>query len=536
MPGQYLYNVEFTLDDYDLWTFPEHLRCADDLPTFFHFKMDPKIDLEITDEEFLEQVNCDKKIIKSKMFSLNEEQVNCELNGKIIVYKLECPGQALMVGNFKFSNIHSIFKLLMEQFDKQAGQCATEPMSKVDKNLVQLLDEYDQPSGSVLYTLRFTCYGPYVNENQFDSYNSMLKNKNSEVSCLDRSVIPDSCPSNSSVKGNDFDEYSAEINGNQLIIRINKDSSHLVTRVYDSNMDFNGNEIKRDKNIFSICGCDQQIDFKFPKNFSCGDTKPKKFICGPDSIMTEFQKQTSCVGKSFKNSCVLPVIRGNLKYPGQLDDGLISFDLYDKCNPRDATQKYRKVPTKTRGACLQVDGENLNRELNGKCKIPRGIEVCQLGCSDPDTDVFILKMGRKNSDKKGYKNEIELEMRTPKSPDFEIKKMETREIQVDEEDFETKKVYATVQKVEEAPSKVAFKPQQSKLKVTASKGFVQKKVETKSQQSKPKLAAPKGFVKKKDEKVPAKAKPQLCKPKMAATKCCLKKKVCKAKLSSSFTN
>lgn len=467
MPGQYLYNVEFTVDDYDLWTFPENLLRPEELPTMVRFKMDPKIDLKISEEEFFEQINCDKKIVKNAMFSLSEEQVKNELNGKIVVCKFECPAKAVMVGCFKFEKIHCHFKRLMEQFDKQVGgQCANDPCSQVCKQLAQLLNTKDQPSGLVFFTLRMTCFGPSLSKNQFDSFKSDLKKKNDEEICLDRAAEPRPCPSQSTAKGSEFDEYSAEINGNQLIVRINKeDSAHLVTRVFDSNMDQNGNEIQRDKNLVSVRGCDQQIDFRFPKGSSCGECKAttKNFNCGPDSILTEYQRKTSCFGKSFKNSCALPVIRGNLKYPGRFDDGSIKFDLYDKCNPRDATEKYKKLQTKTRSTCLQVDEENLRREQKGKCSLPRGVQVCQRGCSDPNTDVFILKIGSKKTNRHNRKNGIELEMRTPKAPDNEIKKMETREVQVDENDFENKKICA-IKKDEAAP-----------VKAKASKGFVKKK-------------------------------------------------------------
>lgn len=93
---------------------------------------------------------------------------------------------------------------------------------------------------------------------------------------------------------------------------------------------------------------------------------------------------------------------GNLKYPGRIDEASLKFDLFDKCNPREVTDKYKKVPSTSRGVCVQVDGDNLKRELQGKCKLPKGIEVCQKGCTD-DSDVFILKIGRKRTEKVSQK-------------------------------------------------------------------------------------------------------------------------------------
>lgn len=309
-----------------------------------------------------------------------------------------------------------------------------------------------------------SCYGASISKHR--DRESTEQTLDQENKCLEPTSTSPPCLSKTTVAQPEFDEYSAEVNGNQLIVRVHKDDkSHFVTRVFDTDMDQAGNKIQREKNVVSICGCDQQIDFKFPEKFSCGDCNKKstKCDCGHGSMLTDFQRKTSCIGKSFKNSGCLPAIRGNLKYPGRFDDGSIKFDLLKKCNSRDATEKYKKKPSTSRAACFQVDADNIKRELQGKCKMPNGIEICKKGCADTETDVFILKMGRKNTDKKGHENAIELEMRTPKAPDFETKKMETREIQVDEKDFEEEKK----------------KPVEKNVEVTPTKGF-KKKVEAKT--------------------------------------------------------
>lgn len=281
-----------------------------------------------------------------------------------------------------------------------------------------------------------------------------------EASCLERAGTCSPCQP--TADQSEFDEYAAEINGNQLIIRVHKeDQSYLVTRVFDENMDQDGNKISRNNNVVSLCGCDQQVDFKFPG----GDCKRSK--C--DSMLTDHQRRTSCVGTSFKNSKGLPVIRGNLKYPGRLD-GSIKLDVYNKCDTRDATEKYKMKAMSARGVCCQVDGANLKRELEGKPKVPRGIEMCKKGC-DQENDVFVLKIGRKNTDKMGRQNAIELEMRTPKGPDNELKKMETREVQVDEKEFDEKK--KAPGKKGDAPPPV--KGTMKKSEVKPLKGFTSKK-------------------------------------------------------------
>lgn len=475
MPRQYLYNVEFTVDDLDLWCYPDELATteAEELPTFIRFKMNPLVCLEINEDEFLDQINCDKKVVKNSLFCLNDDQVKTNVDARIIICKLQCIGNEVIIGSYTLPQLHNSFNQLMEQFDKHAAlqtidnKCGSpdiQPCTEIVKELVQLVNQKNQPSGSLHYSLRLTCFGPTMSKEPSRVIPSREnKKKAQENSCLDRAATP--CHS----KESEYDEYSAEVNGNQLIVRIHKGNPHLVTRVFEGNPCEDGN--KRDKNLVSIYGCDQQIDFKFAEKNSCGDNELKSGnCCGPASMLTDFQRQTSCIGQSFKNSCCLPVIRGNLKYPGRIDDSSIEFNLFENCNTRviDKAEKYKKKPQALRSACLQVDEQTLTSEPNVKRSLPKGIEICKKGCTDPDTDVFILKIGSKRSDKKGRKNEIELEMRTPKGPDNEIKKKETREVQVNEKDFEEAKPLAEPKNLVEPKKSVDAAP-------STRKGFVKKR-------------------------------------------------------------
>lgn len=360
------------------------------------------------------------------MFSLSDLQLKSDLDPEIVVCKTKFPGHDVTVGCYKISGLRCIFKKLVENFEMRSpgnnfDSCANQPSIETVKELVQLLNQKGKPSGSLHYTLRLTCFGPTISTGRGIDFKNVPKQaKGPEAICLDgKHGQPLRCHSESgSKKDPEFDEFAAQVNGNELIVRIHKQSKHLVTRVFDSDMTHDGKQKKLDKNVVSIHGCDQQIDFKFPGQFdTCGDCKMKPLGCGQDSKLTEFQRLTSCVGTSFKNSCCLPVVRGNfpiskfpkqalivfvstgnLKYPGRIDDASLKFDLFDKCNPREVTDKYKKMPSTSRGACVQVDGDNLKRELQGKCKLPKGIEVCQKGCTD-DSDVFILKIGRKRTKK-----------------------------------------------------------------------------------------------------------------------------------------
>lgn len=469
MQDHYLYSIEYSVDDIDCWL-PDELDDVKDSPAVYRFEMrKPLLRLEITDEEFCDQINCDQKVVKSAMVSLNEQQLKCGVGARIVLCKFKCPGVEIYVGSFEMENLGCLINRLREKFNGQRllpwkpVNTPKQPSSEIIKELVQLRSDENCTTGSIHYTLKLTCYGSVVNKVQFDS----LCEQDKGLSEVKRGAR---CAKNSEDIG--FQEYSAEINGNALVVRVNKDS-HRVTRVFDCETDRDGRAIQEDKNVISIRGCEQQIDFKMPEKFSSGDCIPKQKNCScePRSVLTDFQRRTSCIGKSFKNSCVLPVIRGNLKYPGRLD-GSVNFDLFDKCNSIDASQKYLKKPSVSSNVCSQVDRKSIQRELEGKCQLPQGIQVSRKCCSVPNTDVFVLKIGSKRTDKPGKNSEIELEMRTPKGPEFEPKQLETRESQYEEKDFQ---IHAKPEK--SAPTKKPLGPTTRKTVVkkeqkVVSKGFV----------------------------------------------------------------
>jgi hypothetical protein len=415
-------------------------------------------------------VNCDQKLIKNEMFSLNEQQLQSDLEGEIIVLKsLSSPEKEVKVASYKIKNFTQSFHQLMEKFIKRSAEnvkrCGKfhQPCCDVIKELVQLVNEDDLPCGTLYYTLRLTCFGTSFSLQMEEDLKSM-KSQKAENKCLNQTSPSSPCAINSKDKESEFDEYATEINGNQLLIRVQKREHPLTLKqIFPDEK-----EVKRGKNVVSIFGCDQQIDFNFPEKFSCGDSKPKSkdCACSSNSLLTAYQKKTSCVGKSLKNSCCLPVIRGNLKYPGNFDNGSIKIDLFNKCVSQDTI--YKKKPSTSRGVCMQVDEDNLNRELNGEAKLPKGIQVCKKGCSDPDTDVFILKIGSKKKSSNGKQNQIELELRTPKLPDHEVKKKETREIQVDEIDFEEVKPVKKQEEKKESPKGFTKKTPESKKVSTKS--------------------------------------------------------------------
>lgn len=444
MLRQYLYEVEFNIEDFELWCYPDELTSVDAefLPTFIRFKMNPSICLEINEEEFLDQVNCGQKITKnSSVFCLNEDQVKENVDASIIVCKLKSPGNEVIVGSYRLPQLHNSFYLLMEQFDNHAANedvdsdCRTklQPCTDIVNELIQLVNQKGQSSGSLHYSLRLSCFGSAMRCDQTKK-KVLGENEKKEDLCL-RSSVP--CSSESNSKEPDYDEYSGEVNGNQLIVRVYKSYPHLVTRDCDSNA--NTNKKQHNVNLSPVYACNQQVDVK---KDSCDRSKSIKCYCGPGSMTTDLQRQTSCNGKSFKNSCRLPVIRGNLKYPGRIVGNagdLISFDIFQCCAEANLNNNFKKKPQSQRNTCLQADAINL----------PKSVNFCKRGCLDDKNDIFILKIGSKKNACTGQRNEIELEMRTPKGSENRISKMETCEVQVNEKDFETNE---DKKKIETVPS------------------------------------------------------------------------------------
>lgn len=158
MSGQFLYNVDFSVNDFDVWSYPTDLIDAEELPTCVRFMLEPSFCLQISEEEFIDQVNCNAKVIKSVMFSMSDKQVESDVDGKIVVCKLRSQDDDVMTGCYKLPNLQCYFKRLMERFKKQSesscrNQCTDQPCSEIVNELVQLVNKNNQPNGSLHYTL-----------------------------------------------------------------------------------------------------------------------------------------------------------------------------------------------------------------------------------------------------------------------------------------------------------------------------------------------------------------------------------------------
>lgn len=439
----YMFNVDFILKNFDI--FDDDKANEDDFQKSIRFRMLPGVCLDVNEDEYIEQVNCSKPVIKNCMLSLSDEQLKNDLRGCILAYKNKCSNasESTQIGCFKIENLHCCFNQIKKEYDENflknkgsdKGKCPQfgQPAEKMISLLAQLKNPTtNKPAGSVYFSLHTTCFGPYKQQNNNMSLAEGHEGFLSELDYDDKKTKTDV---RTVVDEAEYDEYVAKINGNSLIVRVPKDNPYLVTQVFDSTTD-------KIKDSLTIRGCDQQIDFQFPNNFTCCQCKQKfgKCNCNPNSPLTEFQRKTSCDGKSYKNIDKLPAIRGNLKYPGRFENQSVKFNIQNAS--KGAAEKYQVGRNKSRGVNLQVDEHNLHRELDGLCPIPQGIQLCKKGCED-DTDVFTFKINRKRTAKNGKKNEIELELRTPRGPSFEIPKLETREVQVNENEFsETKKSQA----------------------------------------------------------------------------------------------
>jgi hypothetical protein len=451
----YMFNVDFILKKYEIFD-------ADDTPQKIRFRMLPGVCLEVEQDEYIDLINCDKPVIKNCMFSLTNDQIARDLQATIMVCKVKCSSSTEItnVGCYKIENLHCAFAELKKEFDGKTKSSRDEcdftkcptfspPSEKTISEIAPLTNAKNgAKSGTVVYGLKIVCFGPFKQQRNIsiaDGYEGFLSDLENED--LKKSEKQDD--------GGDYDEYMAKINGNSLIVRVPKNHPYLVTQVSDPST-----EAKKD--FLSIRGCDQQIDFSFPENFMCCLCKQKfgKCNCNPNSALTDHQRKTSCGGSSYKNTATLPAIRGNLKYPGRFEDQSVRFNIHER-EPTDANEKYRLKPPASRNACMQVDNENLHRVKEGLCPIKQGISLCKKGCED-DSDIFTFKINRKRIAKNGKKNEIELELRTPRGPSLEVPKLETREIQVNENEFEASSEGKT-----DAKSKTKA---DSKFKSTTAKG------------------------------------------------------------------
>uniref|UniRef100_A0A182PRL3 Uncharacterized protein n=1 Tax=Anopheles epiroticus TaxID=199890 RepID=A0A182PRL3_9DIPT len=284
-----------------------------------------------------------------------------------------------------------------------SGQAVTnakrnKPVSNTLKAMYPLEAGTDGTSavvGFVVLTIRMSCLGPNINQKvlfggrdlqqqpvtcykvedepvvqcvtlEDQDEEQLVAPHSSLASVVGTAIVPEAEP---------YDEYAAELNGNAICIRVEKDANISTS------------------------------------------------LALPDGV---YGLEEECIRRE-ANSCKLPIVRGNLKYPAYHWTG--DFLIGKKTTPI-TVHDYRKRPDPARTVGLQT-AERLERAC-------AGIEICRKGWHDPNVDVFVLKLGknkRKTADG-SPRNEVEIELRTPRGPSREIRPKETRGVQVIEEEFE----------------------------------------------------------------------------------------------------
>ncbi|XP_059226912.1 uncharacterized protein LOC106094572 isoform X2 [Stomoxys calcitrans] len=237
-----------------------------------------------------------------------------------------------------------------------------------------------------------------------------------------------------------YDEFEACLNGSGMVIRVLKDT-HCVENIRDGTEEFH-----TDRENGGCC----------EKDNNPGSALDVKQLLQTNSFARNHMKRHT--GGHIINHPKLPQIRANIKYAG--NDTCGSMERYyvpyskikDFCNDKqNKIESYRSRrdrdraggdngtvcpplhPSDNRNCCVQVDGDDIRNAMRGMDNDMRkkGIEVCYKTCDDTDTDVFLVKLGSKQKCQH-KKNNIEIELRTPKQPIVLQNRKVTTETQIDE--------------------------------------------------------------------------------------------------------
>ena len=167
----YLYKIEFILKSFDIYDL-EHESANDQ--KMLRFRMLPSVCIDINEDEYIDQVNCGKSVVKSCTFSMTDDQARKNLQATIIAYKFKCEKSSEIrnVGCYKVENLHCHFLDLKKDFNDKSEQnrnakdmtkCATyeSPAEKTLSEVAPLTNARSgEKAGTVFYGLRLTCFGP----------------------------------------------------------------------------------------------------------------------------------------------------------------------------------------------------------------------------------------------------------------------------------------------------------------------------------------------------------------------------------------
>ncbi|XP_055622919.1 uncharacterized protein LOC129766413 [Toxorhynchites rutilus septentrionalis] len=398
---------------------------------------------------------------ESCMFTLNESDLEDDSLKYTIkaMEKLKDGGGKKMIGRWD-EPANEIFATLASNYDNVNGtEGASEskgtirsedsmskgsiPVSDTVKSMYPLQGEGEKICGYAICTLRFSCLGSRITQKvlfggkedqpALTCFKAVTEeNDERYMKCVaydevahphpvicgecEESKLPSTpVPPVPSVEMacSPFDEYTAELNGNAISIRVEKSSEIKVM--------LDGEESK---------GCTK----------GCWTS-----LTLPEGVYALEERYV----KRQENACRLPVVRGNLKYPAE--QWSTDFMMCKRKRPFCA-EDYRKRPEPMRSICMQTRDPELQDPPSKS-----GIEICKKGWHDPNVDVFVLKLGKNKTLRgDGAANQIELELRTPKGPMVEKRPKETRGVQVIEEEFEDFRK-ASVPEEAKKPKKAAKK-------------------------------------------------------------------------------
>ncbi|XP_052891810.1 uncharacterized protein LOC128299777 [Anopheles moucheti] len=339
---------------------------------------------------------------------------------KQIIGSWKGPGREMLVGLAQAYDLQN--EAPVEQSSKESlhsgevdhvTQRNNKPVSHTFKTMYPLETETESTVvGMVVLTIRMSCLGPNINQKvlfggrdlQQQPVTCYKMENEPVVQCVtleDQDEQELICPKGSlaSIVGTEivpevqpYDEYAAELNENAISIRVERDANIAVS-------------IDGEESNECTKGCWTSL------------TLPD----GVYGLKEEYIRQEA-------NGCRLPVIRGTLKYPAYHWSG--DFMLAKTTTPV-TVEDYRKKPDPTRTVALQARPEQHERDC-------AGIEICRKGWHDPNVDVFVLKLGKNKRHPAGSnpRNEVEIELRTPRGPSQEIRPKVSRGMQVIEEEFE----------------------------------------------------------------------------------------------------
>ncbi|XP_058459016.1 uncharacterized protein LOC131435314 [Malaya genurostris] len=411
------------------------------------FQLENLARCEVCEMDFGSQVDIEhSKLGESCMFTLDRNRLHDEsvpLNFVISALEKWRSGRKRTLGKWQ-QPANDIFVSLSSNYDNTNGRTGSRtsietamsegsiskgsiPVSETIKSLYPLHGKGNIVRGYVIVTLRISCLGSRItqkvmfgtkpNESGFTCFKSLDQEDEEQfmkcvafdasihphpVLCTDCEISKENLPqtppvsvsSSKEAVGSPYDEYTAEMNGNAISIRVEK-NCELKVMLPD----------EPDENCTKGCWTSLTM---------------------PDGVYALEERYA----QREMNACRLPVVRGNLKYPAKQWSG--DFMLCKQKRPICA-EDFRVRPDKIRSICMQTrDPEKPIQAC--------GVEICKKGWHDPNVDVFVLKLGKnKTSHGEVAHNQVELELRTPKGPMLEKKPKETRGVQVIEAEFEDTK-------------------------------------------------------------------------------------------------